>query len=360
VLVCVLLLRRYDVRRLARIAGAVACGIVLINGPQFVRNWRLAGNPLGYDSAQGDGRYRWRNEHPGWRSTVSNALRHGSEQLGGRSTRWNAAVFEASLRAHRMLGLDPQDRDTTWPGAKYGPPRNANHEADANSRWHLLLIVIAGGWALITRRRAAVWLVAGLAGAFLLFCFYLKWQPFMTRLELPLFVLAAVPAAFLLDALRPVCVPAAVAIFLVMSTRLPLLENWTRPLKGPASIFRTDRDSRYFADMSQWNNRASYLEAVERAARSGCRRVGIDISENQLEYPFQALLRERVSGVEFEHTGVENATARYYGGAAPEVCAVLCLDCAGNAHKEALYRGAGNPVTIGLFLLFLPGGRPAP
>jgi hypothetical protein len=332
-------------RKLAWIAAAV----LLLDGPQFVRNVQLSGSPLGYDSAQGNGVYRWRNESPGWRSTVSNALRHTSEQLGGRSPGWNARVYGAVVRAHRALGLDPQDASTTWPGTVYGPPRNANHEADANNRWHLLLGLAGALVAIAMGRRDVAWLCGGLAAGFLLFCFYLKWQPFMARLELPLFVLAAIPAALLVDRLRPAIVPAAICLFLAMNARLSLLENWTRPLKGPASVFRVDRDTRYFADMSQWDNRESYVEAVERTARSGCLRVGIDINENQLEYPFQALLRERVPAVRFEHTGVENASARYYREA-PRPCAVLCLDCAGNAKRVAMY--GGRVETIGRFLLF--------
>ncbi len=128
---------------------------------------------------------------------------------------------------------------------------------------------------------------AALAAAFLLFCFYLKWQPFMARLELPLFVLGAPLAAYLLDRLRPRWIPALVCLLLVSGARLPAIDNWTRPLKGPHSLLRTARNDNYFSDMGQWNNRASYLEAVDATARSGCRLVGIDISENQLEYPFR-------------------------------------------------------------------------
>jgi hypothetical protein len=91
---------------------------------------------------------------------------------------------------------------------------------------------------------------------------------------------------------------------------------------------------------------------VERTARSGCLRVGIDINDNQLEYPFQALLRERLAAVRFEHTGVENASARY-DREEPRPCAVLCLDCLGDAKRSELYAAMGPPETIGRFLLFV-------
>jgi len=57
---------------------------------------------------------------------------------------------------------------------------------------HLLLIVPAALWAVIKRDRRWSLYAAGLVGAFLLFCIYLKWQPFLARLELPLFVLSVV------------------------------------------------------------------------------------------------------------------------------------------------------------------------
>jgi len=335
-----------------RMLVSLVAGVLLLNAPQYLRNLELSGSPLGYDSAQGDGFFRWRNEHPGWRSTVSNALRHFSEQLGARNPQWNQAVYDAVVGAHAALGLDPQDPETTFRWSRYEPPRNANHEANANNRWHLLIAGMAVLLGAFPGRRRWILYAAGLAAAFLLFCFYLKWQPFLARLELPLFVLAAPLAAMLLEALRPWWLALPVCLFLLANARLPALENWTRPLRGPHSLFATSRDDAYFNDMSQWNNRDSYLQAAGRVAQSDCATVGLDISENQLEYPFQALLRERLPAVRFVHTGVENASARYSTGA-PHPCAVLCLDCAGNAKKLALYAPSGQPMAIGRFLLIL-------
>ncbi len=337
-------------------------GVLLINGPQYVRNLRMSGSLLGPDSAHGDGVFRWRNEHPGWRSTASNGLRNLSEQLGARSPEWNRAVFRAVLRAHRAMGLNPQDPDTTWPGSRYEPPLNANHEANANNRWHLLLLAIAGTAALLTRRREWIWYGTALLAGFALFCFYLKWQPYLARLELPLFVAGAPLAASCFDwdaALSRrwrtggAILAALVCWFLVDTARRPALENWTRPLKGPRSLLVTARDNNYFSDMVQWDNQASYLDAIDRTAHSGCQMVGIDISRNQLEYPFQALLRERNPNVRFLHVGVENVSARYAPPQPVRPCAVLCADCAGIQKKVEMYQPVGPPIVIGHFLLFL-------
>jgi hypothetical protein len=350
-LLAVLLIRRTPIR--ARTLAWIAAGVLLVNTPQYVRNLRFSGSPLGYDSAQGDGVFRWRNEHPGWKSTVSNLIRHTSDQLGDRHAGWNQAVFHAALALHRALGIDPEDRDATFPGAPFSPPLNANHEANGNNRWHLLLLGMAALFAVFTRKSQWIRYAAGLLTAFLLFCFYLKWQRFMGRLELPLFALAAPLAAAFLETLRPAILSILVCLFLASTARLPLFHNWTRPLQGPHSLLASSRDDDYFRDMVEWDYRASYLPAIDLIARSGCTVVGIDISQNQVEYPILALLRERNPAVRFLHTGVENASARYALPGQPRPCAVLCPDCADIRSKVALYGSIGPPIDIGRFLLFL-------
>ncbi len=329
---------RRPYRTLMWVAGAC----IVLNGPQYLRNIRLSGSPLGFDTPFADGRLPWRNAHPGWQSTVSNALRNFSDQLGTGNARWNQWVFDASVRLHAVLGIDPQSPDTTWYGSVYLPPVNTRHEANANNRWHLLLIALAVAWAACCARR---WLIyaGSLLLAFLLFCFWLRWQPYGARLLLPLFIASAPLAGLLLAEIRPAILTMLICLFLADTARLPALENWTRRLRGPGNLFVTPRDANYFNDIRQHHNEASYREAVDRVARSGCQRVGIDITVNQLEYPFQALLRERNPGVWFVHAPTPAPT-----------CAVLCLDCAGNPAKIAQYRGVGPPIAIGRFLLFLP------
>jgi hypothetical protein len=86
----------------------VVSGVLLANGPHFARNFAFSGSPLGYDAPFDDGRFRWRNENPGWRVTVSDVLRHVSEQLGSGNPRWNRGEYDLVLRAHNWLKLDPQ------------------------------------------------------------------------------------------------------------------------------------------------------------------------------------------------------------------------------------------------------------
>jgi hypothetical protein len=220
-----------------------------------------------------------------------------------------------------MLGLDVNDPATTWVGSKYEPPRNANHEANAPNRWHLG--VLAACFLIMPWRSPRLFVyLCGLIAGFILFCAYLKWQPFMARMFLPLFVLAS-PAVIVI---RPRILQFALVLLLLDTAKPYLFENWVRPLRGPNSILRTSRDSQYFNDLHLWDIEARTHEQVDAAASSGCSIIGIDINELQLEYPFEALLRERNPKVQFVHVNVTNQSKKYEKPDQPKPCRVVKLE----------------------------------
>ncbi len=302
------------------IAPIIVCALAL-NTPQYARNMNLSGSPLGFDSARGDGRFRWQNERFGVGTTVSNILRHTTEQLAARSNRWNQGLFDAVVSAHRRLGLDPNDPATTWPWTNYEPPRNANHETNAPNRWHLTILAIC--FLIIPWRSPRFFLyLCGLLAGFVLFCAYLKWQLFMGRMLLPLFVLACPAVSFI----RPQILKAALVLLLLDTAKPYLFENWVRPLRGPNSILGTSRNDQYFNDLHPWNIRTKTLEQVDAAANSGCSLIGVDINDLQLEYPFEALLRERNRQVQFVHVNVMNQSKKYEKSDQPRPCRIVKLE----------------------------------
>ncbi len=347
-----------------KLAGLAAVGlfcVVILNGPQYFRNYRLSGSIMGYDSATGDGVSRWRNETFGWRQTVSNLLRNTSEQLGARSEAWNQGVYDVVAGLHRALGIDLDDPDTTWRGSTFKPPQNANHEANAPNRWQVAALLLVccvlawQGWR--GRHRELCWYALALLFGFASFSFYLKWQPYTARMFVALFVLGAPLVGVVLEQARWAVVQVAVCVFLLSNVRLAVLQNWVRPLTGPASIFSTSRDDKYFSDLGQLNNRQSYWNSLATLERSGCRTVGMDITNYQWEYPLEALLRERRPGTLFVHVNVANRSAAYRQPVPSAPCAVVCFDCAGDAARLDLYQGFPRSVTVDKFVIFL---RPRP
>ena len=329
-----------------RLIAALACAL-LLNAPHYLRNLELSGSILGFDSAQGDSFFRWRNETLGWKQTASNFLRHVSEQLGGRSERWNGAVFDAAVRAQEWIGIDANDPATTWPWTRFAPPVNANHEANANSKWHLLILGIAVGIAIFRRHRAQLLYALALVCGFVAFCAYLKWQPDEARLFLPLLVAGSAVAAILSRA--GLGLSLVLCLFLLSTARRPVLENWVRPLKGEKSVLRVPRDRQYFSDMVQWNNEATYEKTVALLTGGDCRAIGIDSTNLSLEYPLMALIRERMPQSVFLHTGVANASSRFPQPVRGEPCAVVCMDCTA---RESLYTEMKTRTVVDKFVVY--------
>jgi hypothetical protein len=359
-LMAAVLLSRWRPASLRQAApAALAAGCVLtINAPHYSRNYALSGSIMGFDSAQADGVFRWRNETFGWKQTASNMIRNTSEQLGGRSERWNRGVYDAAVSLHHHLGIDPNDPATTWRWAEFAPPRNANHEADAPNRWHLVLLLAMAcilGWRAIRGgdRERALYMAALLCG-FVAFCAYLKWQPFLSRLFLPLCV-AAAPMAGIIGEVRParaaLVVQFVLCLALLDTARRPLLLNWVRPLQGPASVLRVARDDQYFADMTPWNNRNSYVRSAAAITGSGCETVGIDINNFQLEYPLIALVREQRPSTRFLHTGVANPSQRYSPPIETPPCVIACLDCSGDMQRLNRYSEFPRSAQFGKFVI---------
>lgn len=336
--------------RVAAVAGALA---LVMNTPQYIRNYTLSGSVMGFESVQADNAYRFRNDTLGWKQTVSNILRNTSEQLGGRTERWNQSVFQFVGRAHQLLGIDVNDPATTWRFASYHAPRNANHEADAPNRLHMLILAGLGCLCLMRAGRdrgRALYFLAILCG-FVVFCVWLKWQPFMARLFLPLFVVASPLVGILEEVISPAILQVAACLLLLDGARLPALENWVRPLRGPHSILRTDRDLQYFSDMAQWSNTPSYREAARQLSKTNCDVIGVDLSHYHLEYPLQALLREQNPRVRYVHTGVNNVSTRYQQPVAATPCAIVCLECAGDTQHLTIYKDFPHSNTAGQFVI---------
>jgi hypothetical protein len=172
-------------------------------------------------------------------------------------------------------------------------------------------------------------------------------------MHLPLFIVACPLIAAVAERLLPRVALFAGCLILLSGTCLALTENWTRPLEGPRSILSVPRDDQYFADMTQFGDRAPEYKAGARlVADSGCNLVGIDHRHFQLEYPFQRLVLNLRPGVRFVHTGVTNGSARYYE-ANVSPCAIFGLGCNGNEDRIREYSRTGPPAALGTSLLFL-------
>ena len=301
-----------------------------------------------------------------WRKTASRrARRHRARSsrrwsanaalhLGTPSDPINDATTVGLERVIRALGGDPNDPRTTWKDTRFRVPAFSRQEDTAGNPVHLALIVVAlVGFALARCRRRypeAAACAVGLLVAFVAFCAGLRWQPWHTRLHLPLFILWAAPVGVLLGQSWPRLAVWSVGSLLVCLSIPFALGNASRPLAWPGetSILKRTRTEMYFAERPDLA--APFLAAARAARQTGCRRIGLPppaSGQDDFDYPLIALLRAGRPDVRVVPIDVGNvsspsfptiisstnrfvtraATAAPAIGAAGHVCAVVCLAC---------------------------------
>jgi hypothetical protein len=287
----------------------VAAGIALgLNAGVYVRNVEVFGSPFGPPD-EGMPSLRYLNDALTPGLLASNVIRDlGVNIVATPSVPVNHRSWALVEAIHSALGIDIQDSRSTWDSELFReqPVGAAFVEDFASNPVHLLLLVLAfiGIWPLSRQlapdvRPYALTLVA----AFVLFAAVLRWQPWHTRLELPLFVLGAPLVAVVAERLHPNLALALAAVLLV--GMLPwVVNNQARPLIGPRTVLGSSRADQYFtfkADLGP-----AYLGAVDFIAERHCNQVGFISDQDGWEYPLSAL---SPPGTRIEHVGVTNISA---------------------------------------------------
>ncbi len=214
------------------------------------------------------------------------------------------ACAQGVAAIHRLLGLQFDDPRTT--GGPISHMLLLTHYADedyAGNLWHLVLVAVCVVWAFFLRGpHLRAYAVCVLLSA-ILFCAMVKWQPWINRFHVSLFVLAAPLAAAVLGRHRRAIV--LVSGLLVVLSVPYLFANHTRPLVGARNILSVPRNEQYFWK-SPWLA-ASYWNAVAFIGQNGCRDVGLILQFDDWEYPLWALTRD--DKIRFRHVMVRNGVA---------------------------------------------------
>src|SRR5262249_27498449 len=179
----------------------LACGLLILlpNLPSYLRNLDYLGAPLGGGAATNNASF-------GPAALAVNGARNLAINLATRDKALNRRITELVYIGLGALGIDANAPDWTFAGTKFQLMAGETNENIAANPLQLLLgaasvivVLLAGADPAHPRRRYALCLLAGC----LLFLIVLRWQPWITRLQLPLFALAAPLAAFLPLAFPP-------------------------------------------------------------------------------------------------------------------------------------------------------------
>jgi 4-amino-4-deoxy-L-arabinose transferase-like glycosyltransferase len=299
----ILALIRSNKRHLLHVALVTSMAIIFLNGGHYVRNTALWGNPLAMDF---DHVQTTRRDLP---SLLSNISRNLAVNTWTPFPVVSVLQYNIMVRVHDILGIDISDPATTL-GAPFVPAPLSFHEDTAGNGLHTLLLLSALPvvFPLLRRNTTTNTLryTVSLLGSIMLVSFLIKWQPWITRLQTPGFMLAAPLISVAMPGAQRTWIVRTAMTILVLAAVPWLVCNESRPLIGPWSILGVERNALYFANNS---GLLPYYDQVteEVAATPSCGTIEVYGNVDAYEYPFWALVRSKSKSMpRIEHSNVDN------------------------------------------------------
>lgn len=266
----------------------------------------------------GDNSYNYINDSFGIRALTSNVLRNTAMHLAFPYGNFNNGIQKAVLLLHNILRIDINDPGITWTVTKFRVKFSTNEDLAGNP-FHLLLIVVSMFLLFNHREPHLILFTLCLTAGFILFSWLLKWQPWHSRLHLPLFILAMPFVGIVLsNSPKRWVLYVVVPVLSFMSLRYLFL-NPTRPLIGTDSILTTDRLNQYFS--ASPGNFNPYQQLSRTISDLQCNDIGLVANIDDWEYPLWVMTEAYGKDIHLEHILVDNPSGILETGFVP--CAIV-------------------------------------
>lgn len=283
---------------------AILALILVTQSPVLIRNKAMFSGQDKSDAMEYRALF---NQRFDGRVLCSNLVKNLALHLYTPSHTLNQFIEKSILQTDRLLGTTPSH--SSFAGHEFKFNGLPFHEDHAGNLLHVLLFGLAMGLyfgkGFFRDKKLTAYLICVLGGIFL-FSFILKWQPWHSRMHLPLFILAAPFIA--LTSWR--ALPKATAFFAagLFLCSLPwVFMNASHPIFGQSNILTDPREQQYFVNNPGYYY--SYRKAAEQLSKGTCRDVGLVMGGDSWEYPLWALLDNMGGKFRMEHVLVNNPSA---------------------------------------------------
>ena len=291
-------------RRKAFSCFVFASLFVLLNFPHMSRNYRVLGSAIGSS-------YNFRierNKRISVAVTLSNLIRNLSLHSNS-GLPWLTTLLNDGLAAcHALTGEPLNSRDTTY-GKFLFPPRFFVYDSYASSTYHVLLVMVTGGIALVSprkNRKLLVYAAVVLSGV-LLFCGYLKWQEWHTRRHLVYLLLFMPFVSWVFVRALPRSGSLVAAVIVQVFACYNIAENLSCPIFSTEFLNLPREDQYAFVHHSWLNKPVEQLTGAIVAAK--CKNIGLKLGLDHAEYPIWVMLKNRGFDGTIQHFYVENESA---------------------------------------------------
>ncbi len=274
---------------------------ILINGLFIYRNYKYFKVIINPSKKP----YILNNETISIKQFLSNLLRNSSTQLITNNQKMNNFIYKTNKFIHEKMNYSLNDPKTTWFGTQYNDQICPLYNEDcAPNPIHFSLFLISIIYFVLNfkkEKKELAIITFNLFLSFLLFSLALKWQPWHTRLILPILMLSILPTAYILKKIK--IINYLIIILLIINSFNYYLKNTSKPLFGEENIFQKNNFQQYFI-----NNKyiyPSYLKLKENI-NINCNNYCLILEEDNYEYPLWILIKEKNKNAKINHCFVNN------------------------------------------------------
>jgi hypothetical protein len=285
----------------------IAILTITLNTPHYIRNYDLYGSPLGPGREAPVG-FDYANNIFTAPALASNIVRNIGVHLGTPSRAVNEFVEKQIYKFHEIIGISANDPRTTWTDTEFHILPIIISDTYGSAFLHVFLIFFSMIVYLKQKKSGdqSLYMLA-LIGGFVLFCAYLKWQPWLgSRLHLSFFILWSPCIGIIFCRIKNQNVIRAVLLILLITAVPWAVSHNLRPLLGRHSILKIDRSTQILRD----SIRKPYTEAITFVdKKQQCREIGLISGYEIAEYPLWILLEKSDQPFRLEHVNVTNVSS---------------------------------------------------
>ncbi|HEX8974743.1 MAG TPA: hypothetical protein VF817_04630 [Patescibacteria group bacterium] len=262
---------------------------VLLNTPFLLRNYRQFGSVLGPQKTSSL-YLASLNEEFGVKIMFSNLAKNVSMHISLPNKYEDNIIYGLVDRFHAAIGYPLDTQKTNFFGIKYDNKFLLSQDSVGNFAHGILIIVSLIIFVMKFKRvsgivRIYIYL---LISAYMLFAFLLKWQPWQTRLDLPVFILISPFLAYvLLLAKNKFYNVTACMLLLLVAFGIVFVFDPIKPVFGDNSIFKNSTKS--YILMSDTANK---VEAE--LSKDGIIKVGLFMGSDSLVWQYWLISKNKI------------------------------------------------------------------